>query len=121
MVGSPERTKGTLARLRALRCDLIDRTIAAQYGRIVNPTGDGSLIAFRSVVDREAYAGPSAGNISAAVPFDGRLGLRQYRRPAEQEHFVDGVRASRLIFRARGRQRKIDGRCDTRADELFFE
>jgi adenylate cyclase len=41
----------TLARLRALRSDLIDPAIAAHHGRIVNRTGDGSLIEFRSVVD----------------------------------------------------------------------
>jgi TolB-like protein/class 3 adenylate cyclase len=40
-----------LARLRALRSDLIDPTIALHHGRIVKRTGDGSLIEFRSVVD----------------------------------------------------------------------
>jgi TolB-like protein/class 3 adenylate cyclase len=43
--------EGTLARLRALRSDLIDPAIAAHHGRIVKRTGDGSLIEFRSVVD----------------------------------------------------------------------
>ena len=41
----------TLARLRALRSDLIDPTISVHHGRIVKRTGDGSLIEFRSVVD----------------------------------------------------------------------
>src|ERR1700747_862780 len=41
----------TLARLRALRSDLIDPTIAVYHGRIVKRTGDGSIIEFRSVVD----------------------------------------------------------------------
>src|SRR5271154_7154343 len=40
----------TLARLRALRSDLIDPTIALHNGRLVKRTGDGSLIEFRSVV-----------------------------------------------------------------------
>ena len=40
-----------LARLRALRSDLIDPTIALHHGRVVKRTGDGSLIEFRSVVD----------------------------------------------------------------------
>src|SRR5271168_3067626 len=40
-----------LARLRALRSDLIDPTIAVHHGRIVKRTGDGSIIEFRSVVD----------------------------------------------------------------------
>ena len=40
-----------LARLRALRSDLIDPTIAVHNGRVVKRTGDGSLVEFRSVVD----------------------------------------------------------------------
>jgi class 3 adenylate cyclase len=40
-----------LARLRALRSDLIDPTISVHHGRIVKRTGDGSFIEFRSVVD----------------------------------------------------------------------
>jgi len=41
----------TLARLRALRSDLLDPTIALHHGRIVKRTGDGVLTEFRSVVD----------------------------------------------------------------------
>ncbi len=41
----------TLARLRALRSDLIDPTIAVHNGRVVKRTGDGILVEFRSVVD----------------------------------------------------------------------
>src|SRR6516165_12502750 len=41
----------TLARLRALRSDLIDPTIAVHHGRVVKRTGDGAIIEFRSVVD----------------------------------------------------------------------
>ena len=41
----------TLARLRGLRSDLVDPSIAAHRGRIVKRTGDGSIIEFRSVVD----------------------------------------------------------------------
>jgi adenylate cyclase len=40
-----------LARLRALRSDLFDPTIALHHGRVVKRTGDGILIEFRSVVD----------------------------------------------------------------------
>ena len=43
--------EGTLARLRALRSDLIDPAVATHRGRVVKRTGDGSLIEFRSVVD----------------------------------------------------------------------
>src|SRR5262252_9484757 len=41
----------TLARLRALRSDLFDPTIAVHHGRVVKRTGDGALVEFRSVVD----------------------------------------------------------------------
>ncbi|MGH6989051.1 MAG: adenylate/guanylate cyclase domain-containing protein [Stellaceae bacterium] len=41
----------TLARLRALRGDLIDPAIAAHHGRVVKLMGDGILVEFRSVVD----------------------------------------------------------------------
>src|SRR5712691_9530968 len=41
----------TLARLRALRSDLIDPTIAVHKGRVVKRTGDGAIVEFRSVVD----------------------------------------------------------------------
>jgi len=41
----------TLARLRALRSDLIDPTISVHKGRVVKRTGDGAIVEFRSVVD----------------------------------------------------------------------
>ena len=41
----------TLARLRALRGDLIEPAIAVHHGRIVKGTGDGFIADFRSVVD----------------------------------------------------------------------
>ncbi len=40
-----------LARLRTLRSDLVDPTIAVRGGRVVKRTGDGILVEFRSVVD----------------------------------------------------------------------
>ncbi len=40
-----------LARIRALRSDLIDPTISVYNGRVVKGTGDGVLVEFRSVVD----------------------------------------------------------------------
>src|ERR1700692_4784137 len=41
----------TLARLRSLRAELIDPTVASQNGRVFKRTGDGALIEFRSVVE----------------------------------------------------------------------
>jgi TolB-like protein/class 3 adenylate cyclase len=54
LVGADE--EGTLARLRALRGDLIDPAIAGHHGRIASRSGDGSLIEFRSVVDAVRWA-----------------------------------------------------------------
>jgi adenylate cyclase len=42
---------GTLSRLKALRRELIDPTIAAHSGRIVKLVGDGALVEFASAVD----------------------------------------------------------------------
>jgi adenylate cyclase len=42
---------GTLARLRALRSELVDPAIDTHRGRVVKRTGDGVLAEFRSVVD----------------------------------------------------------------------
>ena len=41
----------TLARLRALRSDLIDPSIAVHKGRVVKRAGDGAIVELRSVVD----------------------------------------------------------------------
>src|SRR5271156_8134 len=41
----------TLARLRALRSELIDPPVAVQNGRVFKRTGDGALVEFRSVVE----------------------------------------------------------------------
>jgi class 3 adenylate cyclase len=39
-----------LARLRALRSDLVDPIVSVHHGRTVKRTGDGSIVEFRSVV-----------------------------------------------------------------------
>jgi adenylate cyclase len=53
----------TLARLRALRSDLIDPAIAVHNGRVFKRTGDGTLVEFRSVVDAGRCAGRGNGAI----------------------------------------------------------
>jgi adenylate cyclase len=68
-----------LARLRALRSDLIDPIISVHRGRIVKRTGDGSIIEFRSVVDAvrcaiEVQTGMVERN--AGVPTDRRIEFR---------------------------------------------
>jgi TolB-like protein/class 3 adenylate cyclase len=68
-----------LARLRTLRSDLIDPTIAVHHGRIVKRTGDGSIIEFRSVVDAVLCAievQNGLGERNAGVPPDKRIEFR---------------------------------------------
>ena len=48
---APTRNRIPLARLRTLRSDLIDPTIAVHHGRVVKRTGDGAIVEFCSVVD----------------------------------------------------------------------
>ena len=69
----------TLARLRALRSDLIDPTIAIHNGRLVKRTGDGAIVEFRSVVEAvrcaiEVQTGIAERN--AGFPTDKRFEVR---------------------------------------------
>ena len=69
----------TLARLRALRSDLIDPTIAVHNGRLVKRTGDGAVVEFRSVVEAvrsamEVQSGIAERN--AGLPADKRIEVR---------------------------------------------
>ena len=69
----------TLARLRALRSDLIDPTIAVHNGRVVKRTGDGALVEFRSVVDAVRCAIEVQNAMverNAGVPDDRRIEFR---------------------------------------------
>jgi adenylate cyclase len=69
----------TLAKLRTLRSDLIDPTLAVHKGRVVKRTGDGLLAEFRSVVDAvrcaiELQNGTAERNVG--VPEDRRIVFR---------------------------------------------
>ncbi len=69
----------TLARLRALRSDLIDPTIAVHHGRVVKRTGDGALVEFRSVVDAVRCAVEIQSAMverNAGVPAERRIDFR---------------------------------------------
>jgi|SoiMethySBSTD1v2_1073268.scaffolds.fasta_scaffold13380_7 Adenylate and Guanylate cyclase catalytic domain len=69
----------TLARLRALRSDLIDPTISVYKGRVVKRTGDGVLVEFRSVVDAVRCAIEVQNAMidrNAGVPADRRIEFR---------------------------------------------
>lgn len=70
---------GMLARLRSLRSDVVDPTIAVHSGRVVKRTGDGALVEFRSVVQAVRCA-IEFQNImaerNAGVPSDRRIEFR---------------------------------------------
>jgi adenylate cyclase len=77
MMGADE--EGTLARLKALRSEVIDPKIAEHGGRIVKTTGDGLLIEFDSAVAAVRNAVEAQQAIShhnAGVPEDQRLTFR---------------------------------------------
>ena len=68
-----------LARLRALRSDLIEPTIAVHHGRVVKRTGDGSIVEFRNVVDAVRCAIEVQNGMverNAGVPEDRRIVFR---------------------------------------------
>ena len=73
---------GTLARLKAIRAELIDPMIAAHNGRLVKTTGDGLLVEFASVVDAlrcatEVQAGMAERMATAPAdkPIEFRIGI----------------------------------------------
>src|SRR5436190_9388980 len=68
-----------LARLRSLRSDLIDPTIAVHTGRVIKLTGDGAIIEFRSVVDAVRCAIEVQNSMierNAGLPEDQRIEFR---------------------------------------------
>jgi adenylate cyclase len=49
LIGADE--EGTLNRLRSIRGEIVDPSIAQHRGRLVKTTGDGFLVEFASVID----------------------------------------------------------------------
>ena len=83
----------TLARLRALRSDLIDPTIALHHGRTVKLTGDGALVEFRSVVDA----------VRCAVEIQRGMIARNSGMPPEQRiEFRIGIHLGDVVEEADG-------------------
>jgi TolB-like protein/class 3 adenylate cyclase len=83
----------TLARLRALRSDLIDPAIAVHHGRVVKRTGDGFISEFRSVVD------------AARCAIDAQTGMieRNAGLPPEQRiEFRVGIHLGEVVEEADG-------------------
>jgi TolB-like protein/class 3 adenylate cyclase len=128
--------EGTLARLRALRSDLIDPTIAARHGRVVKRTGDCILIEFRSVVDAVRCAIEVRNGMverNAGVPEDRRIEFRigvhlgDVVEEADGDLMGDGVNiAARLegkaepgaICLSEDAYRQVKGRLDLPVGDL---
>jgi adenylate cyclase len=126
----------TLARLRALRSDLIDPSIALHHGRIVKRTGDGSIIEFRSVVDAvrcaiEVQNGLAERNVGLADDrrIDFRIGvhLGDVVEEADGDLMGDGVNiAARLegiakpgaICLSEDAYRQVRSRLDIKVSDL---
>jgi adenylate cyclase len=71
--------RGTLARLRTHRIELIDPAISKNQGRIIKTTGDGMLVEFQSVADAVRCAVEVQERMrrrNADVPSDGRIEFR---------------------------------------------
>ena len=94
----------TLARLRALRSDLIDPTISVHNGRLVKSTGDGAIVEFRSVVDAVRCAIEIQNAMverNAGLPQDRRIDFRigihlgDVVEEADGDLMGDGVRIAR--------------------------
>ena len=125
-----------LARLRALRSDLIDPTIAVHHGRIVKRTGDGNIIEFRSVVDavrcgievQHAMVERNAG-VAPDKRIDFRIGIHlgDVVEEADGDLMGDGVNiAARLegiaapgtICLSEDAYRQVKGRLDLAVTDL---
>ena len=128
--------EGTLARLRALRSDLVDPAVAVHKGRVVKRTGDGLLAEFRSVVDAvrsaiELQTGMIERN--AGVPAERRIEFRigvhlgDVVEEADGDLMGDGVNiAARLegiakpgaICLSEDAYRQVKGRLDLKVSDL---
>src|SRR6202046_587343 len=125
-----------LARLRALRSDLIDPTIAVYHGRLVKRTGDGLIVECSSVVDAvrcaiEVQNAMAVRNVG--VPADQRIDFRigihlgDVVEEADGDLMGDGVNiAARLegiaqpgaICLSEDAYRQVKGRLDVAASDL---
>src|ERR1700734_930548 len=134
LAGSDEER--TLARLRALRSDLFDPTIALHHGRVVKRTGDGVLIEFRSVVDAVRCAIEVQNGMverNAGLPPDRRIEFRvgihlgDVVEESDGDLMGDGVNiAARLegiakpgaICLSEDAYRQVKGRLDLKVSDL---
>jgi len=81
--------RGTLARLRTHRIELIDPAIAKNQGRIIKTTGDGMLVEFQSVADA----------VRCAVEVQERMRRRNADVPEDRRiEFRIGINLGDIIF-----------------------
>src|ERR1700729_4236344 len=93
-----------LARLRALRSDLIDPTIAVHNGRVVKRTGDGALVEFRIGIHLGDVVEESDGDLMGdGVNIAARL---------------EGVAKPGGICLSEDAYRQVKGRLDVAASDL---
>ena len=95
----------TLARLRALRSDLIDPTIAVHNGRVGKRTGDGALVEFRSIVDAVRCAIEVQNGMlerNAGLPPERRIDFRIGIHLGDIVEESDGSGPAIFVHRARG-------------------
>jgi adenylate cyclase len=125
-----------LARLRSLRSDLIDPTIAVHHGRVVKRTGDGAIVEFRSVVDAVRCAIEIQNSMierNAGLPEDRRIEFRVgiHLGDVVQEEDGDlmgdgvniaarleGVSAPGAICLSEDAYRQVKGRLDVAVTDL---
>ncbi len=136
LMGADE--EGTLARLKAVRKDLVDPTIAKHRGRIVKTTGDGMLVEFASAVDAvrgavEVQRGMADQN--ASVPADQRIEFRIGIHVGDiiiddNDIFGDGVNvAARLegiaepggVCMSNDAYRQVRGKVEITCDDLGLQ
>ena len=134
LIGTDE--EGTLTRLRALRAELVDPTVATHRGRIVKTAGDGILIEFASVVDavraaldvQRAMAAQNA-DIPGENRIEFRIGINlgDVVVEADGDLLGDGVNiAARLeaaaepggIYLSRSAHDQVKGKVDTEFTDM---
>jgi adenylate cyclase len=105
----------TLARLRALRAELIDPTVVGQSGRVFKRTGDGALVEFRSVVEAVRCAIEIQNGMverNAGLPTDSRIEFRIGIHLGDVVEESDGRRGRRALMPHRIGQARQGRACD---------